>query len=88
MSRLGYSAMISMRVFALLVVLVSPGVSPGGRVTLLPSAPVQTQQNLPVIQAQAMGWTCITPSGRCRLPGPAPINSSCCCSFACGYVAP
>jgi hypothetical protein len=88
MSRWRYIVMISMRVFTLLVVLMSPGITPGGRVTPLQSAPALAPQTFPVLQAQAMGRTCITPSGRCRLPSPAPINSSCCCSFACGYVAP
>lgn len=48
----------------------------------------QSSQSLPFLLVQAMGSTCITPSGRCSLPNPAPINSSCCCSFACGYVGP
>ena len=37
--------------------------------------------------AQAMGLTCLTPAGRCSLRDPLPINSSCCCPNACGYVA-
>jgi hypothetical protein len=37
---------------------------------------------------QQLGWTCITSAGRCRLSRPLPINSSCCCSSACGYVGP
>jgi len=37
---------------------------------------------------QRMGWTCITPAERCKLTDPLPINSSCCCRSACGYVGP
>jgi hypothetical protein len=42
-------------------------------------------ENMSNIFAQ-MGLTCITPRGTCGLSSPAPINSSCCCPSACGYV--
>lgn len=59
--------------------LADDGASPAAR-----HAPVPKVQ---MSQAQALGQSCETPNGKCRIP-PRPINTQCFCGTVAGVVRP